>query len=141
MLNQAWVNSRQFGRCSKLKGTFFWLWSVVQPWFYWFFTSFFYSFLTAFSAYKTYATIPPINTPLNLHHFLTFSPSSSHSFTFIVFFSFLGASLGVKKGQGSGENRPTDLGHKEVNSWGKSKFASFYPKNFLPWVKRLFLGV
>jgi len=28
------------------------------------------------------------------------------------------------------------LGHKEVNPWGKSKFASFYPKNFLPWVKK-----
>jgi hypothetical protein len=24
---------------------------------------------------------------------------------------------------------------------GKTNFASFYPKNFLPWVKRLFLGV
>ena len=35
----------------------------------------------------------------------------------------------------------TYLGHKEVNPWGKSKYASFYPKNFLPWVKKYsFLG-
>jgi len=32
------------------------------------------------------------------------------------------------------------LGHKEVNRWGKTKSASFYPNFFLPWVKRLFLG-
>jgi len=94
---------------------------------------FFYSFLTTFSAYKIYATIPPINTPLNLHHFLKFSPSSSHSFTFIVFvffIAFLGANLGVKKGQRRGENRPTDLGHKEVNPWGKSNLLLFTPKTF-----------
>jgi len=99
--------------------------------------------LTAFSAYKTYATIPPINTPLNIHQFLTFSPSSSHSFTFIVlllFFSFFGGQFRGKKGSKEGENRPTDLRHKKVNLWSKSKFASFNPKNFLPWVKRLFLG-
>jgi len=59
----------------------------------------------------------------------------------LFFLAFLGANLGVKKGQGMGEDRPTDLRHKGVNSWGKSKFASFYPKNFLPWVKRLFLGI
>jgi len=49
----------------------------------------------------------------------------------LFFLAFLGDNLGVKKGQGRGGNRPTDLGHKEVNPWGKSKFASFYPKNFL----------
>jgi len=89
------------------------------------------------------ATIPAINTPLNLHHFLTFSPSSSHSFTFVVFvsFNFFRGQFRSKKWSREGENRPTDLGHKEVNPWGKSKFASFYPKNILPWVKRLFLGV
>jgi len=28
------------------------------------------------------------------------------------------------------KNRSTDLGHKEVNPWDKSKFASFYPQIF-----------
>jgi len=32
------------------------------------------------------------------------------------------------------------LGEKEINLWDKIKFDSFYPKNFLPWVKRIFLG-
>ena len=145
MLNQAWVNSRQFGRRSKLKNTFFWLWSVVQLWFYWFFTRFFffYSFLIVFSAYKTYATISPskyLIKPSPFPHILSFFFSLFHLYSFF-FLAFLEANLGVKKGQGRGENTPTDLGHKEVNPWGKSKFASFYPKNFLPWVKRLFLGI
>jgi hypothetical protein len=26
-----------------------------------------------------------------------------------------------------------------INHWDKIKFASFYPRNFLPWVKRIFL--
>jgi len=32
------------------------------------------------------------------------------------------------------------LGKKVINPWDKIKFSSFYPKNFLPWVKRIFLG-
>ena len=52
-----------------------------------FFTTFF--FLPVFWLHlvhiKPMQLFPPINTLLNLHHFLTLSPSSSHYFTFIVF--------------------------------------------------------
>jgi len=30
---------------------------------------------------------------------------------------------------------------KVINPWGNFKFASFYPKNFLPWVKKTFWGI
>jgi len=40
------------------------------------------------------------------------------------------------------KNRSTDLGHKEVNPWDKSKFASFYPqKLFTVGKKTLSLGI
>ena len=100
------------------------------------FYTFFYRFLIAFSEYKTYATIPPIKTHLNLSQFpyiLSFFFSLFHLYSFCFFFySFFGGQFRGKKGSREGGNRPTDLGHKEVNHWGKSKFASFYPKNFLP---------
>jgi len=32
------------------------------------------------------------------------------------------------------------LWENEINPWDKIKFFSFYPKNFLSWVKRIFLG-
>jgi len=76
---------------------------------------------------------PPINTPSNFtissHHHLTFSPHHSLPYkspsNFLPFW---------------GKEKPI-LGLKEVNRLGvKNVQPSFYPKNFLPWVKRIFFG-
>jgi len=76
---------------------------------------------------------PLINIPLNLHHFLTFSPSS-HSFTFIVFvfffIAFLGANLGVKKGQGRGKIGQPTWGTKRSTLGVKVNLLLFTPNSF-----------
>ena len=108
-----------------------------------FYTFFFTIFWLHLVHIKPMQPFPPINTPLNFHHFLTFSHSSPHSFTFIVFvfFSFFWAKLVVKKGQGRGKIGQPAWGTKRSILGVNVNLLLFIPIIFLPWIKRLFLGV
>jgi len=94
---------------------------------------FFYSFLTAFSAYKTYATIPPYKYPLKpspFPHILSFF-SLFHLYSFRFFFiAFLGANLGVKKGQGRGKIGQPTWGTKRSTLGVKVNLLLFTPNSF-----------
>jgi len=74
----------------------------------------------------TYTTIPTYKYPSMLPYFLT--PSLYFSSFFFSFNSLLGAKVTRLL---RGKIMSSQLG-KVINPWGNFKFASFYPKNFLP---------
>jgi len=95
-------------------------------------------FLTTFMVVISYTIIPTYKYSFIFPCFLT--PYHFLSLYFSSFFFSFNSLLGAKVIRLlRGKIVSSRLG-EVINPWDKIKFTSFYPKNFLPGVKRIFLG-